>query len=68
MDEFKDVMYCPFCDKYLPKKEWFCIFCLHNTINYESWKYKSILTSAATDTKNVNIYSIASPPLPWITG
>lgn len=42
MDEFKDVMYCPFCDKYLPKKEWFCIFCLHNTINYESWKYKSI--------------------------
>ena len=41
MNEFKDIRFCPFCNKFEPKEEWLCIFCLNTTIPYENWKYKS---------------------------
>ncbi len=41
MNEFKNIRFCPFCNKFEPKEEWLCIFCLNTTIPYENWRYKS---------------------------
>lgn len=41
MNEFENMMYCPFCDKYEPKNEIFCVFCLYPLTPYNVWNLKS---------------------------
>lgn len=41
MNEFKDMMYCPFCDKYYKKRSVYCFFCGRVLDVYEIWKCRT---------------------------
>lgn len=41
MDEFKDIMYCPYDDIYYPKGAWLCEFCYCSIMPYDLWKMKT---------------------------